>query len=249
MYQIDDIGSTYASLPPNLQTIDYECLAYAFDRQVKKICDLAKKVTIWSDMDNANPRYYDYMAASIKAPYYKSGYDDQRKLDLLKSTVLSNQYAGTKKSVDNTLSAVYKDEEFVQWFKYNGKPYHFKIKLTDRMESDTLDNIVEILKKVKAIRSKMDAVEADRETSGTVYAGGGINLCHRPAAIIDGYKTDGLADGSTDINGDFTQTYRPTAIMDGYRAEESAGGEYESAVGALGIMNAKAPAIAETLPT
>lgn len=97
MYEFDDIGSTYLSLPPNMQTVENECFGYALDRQMKLFHRLAKTLTVWSDMDSVDPKYYDFMAMCLRAPYYRSEYSDKVKLELLKAAILSYRFAGTKK--------------------------------------------------------------------------------------------------------------------------------------------------------
>jgi P2-related tail formation protein len=186
MYQIDDIGSTYASLPPNLQTVEYECLAYAFDRQIKKFCDLAKKVTLWSDMDNADPKYYDYMAVSIKAPHYRSDYSDSEKLKLLKAAIVSNQFAGAKKTVENILAETFEDVQYHAWHEYGGEPYHFKLQINDRLELDINEKVDGILQKTKALRSVRDCIEANRRMDQTVSAGS--------VTVVTSYKADTIMD-------------------------------------------------------
>ena len=42
MFKFDEVGSTYMSLPPNLQTIENDCFGYALDKQIKKLHGLAK---------------------------------------------------------------------------------------------------------------------------------------------------------------------------------------------------------------
>ena len=96
MFKFDEVGSTYMSLPPNLQTIENDCFGYALDKQIKKLHGLAKNLTIWSDIENADKKYYDYMALCIKAPYYRSEYTEKTKQDLLKTAISMQQVRRNK---------------------------------------------------------------------------------------------------------------------------------------------------------
>ena len=156
MYQFDDVGSTYLSLPPNLQTAENASFSYAFDRQIQKLHRLAKKLTVWSDLENVEPKYYDYMAMAIRAPYYKSEYNDKQKLNLIKSTLATQRYAGTVKAVEELLDHSILYAKFIPWHEYGGKPYHFKIATSDEpgMESRVL--FADMLQRVKAARSIID---------------------------------------------------------------------------------------------
>lgn len=175
MYQIDDIGSTFMSLPPNLQTVENDCFGYAFDKQIKKIHELAKKLTVWSDLDNADPKYYDYLAITIRAPYYRSDYSDRQKLALIKSAILTRRYAGTIKAIEELLSHTFTDASFVPWYEYDGEPYHFKITTGEEPTEEMKALFAAMLKRVKAARSIIDGVEIDDGVIKTmIYIGLGF---------------------------------------------------------------------------
>lgn len=175
MYQFDDVGSMYLSLPPNLQTTDNACFAYAFDKQVKRLHVLAKKLTVWSDLDHADPKYYDYMALAIRASYYKSEYNNKQKLKLIKSTLAERRYAGTVRAIEELLKHSILDARFVPWYKYAGEPYHFKIETSDTPEKDAVLSFESMLQRVKAARSIIDGVEIDHgPTKGNLYIGVGV---------------------------------------------------------------------------
>lgn len=171
MYQIDDIGSTYVSLPPNLQTIDNECFGYALDRQIRRLHKLAKQLTVWSDLDNVPPKYYDYLALCIKAPYYRSEYTDEMKLNLIKTAIELHRYAGTQRAVEKLLDVIFEKAYFVPWYEYEGEPYHFKPRVFDVLTEDAFTLFTDVIKKVKAARSIMDEIAICREAIGTVYVG------------------------------------------------------------------------------
>ena len=129
MFKFDEVGSTYMSLPPNLQTIENDCFGYALDKQIKKLHGLAKNLTIWSDIENADKKYYDYMALCIKAPYYRSEYTEKTKQDLLKTAISMHRYAGTRRAIDELLKLIFEKAYFIPWYEYDGKPYHFNAKV------------------------------------------------------------------------------------------------------------------------
>lgn len=175
MYQFDDVGSMYLSLPPNLQTTENACIAYAFDRQIQKLHRLAKKLTVWSDLDSVDPQYYDYIAMAIRAPYYKSEYSSKQKLNLIKSTLAAQRYAGTVKAVEELLDHSILCAKFIPWYEYGGKPYHFKIATSDDPGVESRVLFANMLQRVKAARSIIDGVEIDHEPiKSTLYIGAGI---------------------------------------------------------------------------
>lgn len=186
MFQFDDIGSTYSSLPPNLQDIANECFGYALDRQMKKFHRLANQLTVWSDLDHVDSKYYDYIALCIKAPYYKSGYPDDMKLQLIKTAIEMHRYAGTQRAVDKLLELIFEKAYFQPWYEYGGEPYHFRPKVYDVLTQDAIEEFVDIVKKVKAARSIMDGLAIGREAYGTIYVG---------AATVSQYKGVPIEEG------------------------------------------------------
>lgn len=174
MYKIDDIGGTYVSLPPNLQTIENQCYCYALDRQIQKFKKLADGLTIWSDLDNVNPKYYDYLAMCIRAPYYRSEYTDEQKLNLIKTAIMSYRYAGTRKAINELTGIIFDEARFIPWNEYGGQPYHFRIRADDIFTEDATAIFGNVLKKVKAARSIMDALEATRKYQDSLYVGAHI---------------------------------------------------------------------------
>lgn len=175
MFHIGDVGSMCLSLPPNLQNTENACFSYAFDKQIQKLYGLAKKLTVWSDLDNADPKYYDYMAIALRTPYYKSEYNKKQKLKLIKATLAARRYAGTVKAVEELLDHSILYAKFVPWYEYNGKPYHFKIKTSDTPETESRILFGNMLERVKSARSIIDGVEIDHDpVRHVVYIGTGI---------------------------------------------------------------------------
>ena len=188
MYQFDDIGSTYLSLPPNLQDIASECFGYALDRQMQRFHKMANQLTVWSNLDQVDPKYYDYIALCIKAPYYKSSYPADMKLQLIKSAIEMHRYAGTQRAVDKLLELIFEKAFFEPWYEYGGEPYHFRPKVYDVLTEDAIEEFVDIVKKVKAARSIMDALAIGREAYGTVYVGAATISQYKGVPIEEGCK-------------------------------------------------------------
>lgn len=214
MNKIDDIGSLYRSLPPNLRNTENECMAYAVDRQIKKLTTYAEKLRLWSNLDGADSKYYGSMATCLQTPYYDSGYSNEIKLNIIKATMMTKKAAGTKAAVGAVLESIYgATSKTVPWYEYGGKPYHFKALVEDWGDETSINKLSKTIEKAKAQRSVYEGIEMIRKDADTIYSGTGA-ACH----------------------------YKPAAIIDGYRAKESAAAGYDAAVGALNISS-KAAAI------
>ncbi len=157
---LGDNGVTYMSLPPNFQTEENNALGYAVDRQLKKLMEAAGSIAVWTDTRSVPKKYYDYMAASIRAPYYASQYNEDTRLGILESAFQVYMFAGTCKGVEELVCKVFSGEAiFIPWYEYNGKAYHFKISVHSSPVRDTHNKFKKILKRVQSKRSVLDVVE------------------------------------------------------------------------------------------
>ena len=173
MYKIDDIGSMYMSLPPNMQDIDSQCFTYAMDKQIKRFTALAKSLTMWSDLEHVDPKYYDHMAMCIRAPYYKSEYDNDKKLGLIRTAIEARRYAGSERAINQLIHTIFEDATFIPWYAYGGEPYRFRVKVYDVLTEDATTLFTEIIQKVKAARSTLDEIEISRK----IYGSEKIGIC------------------------------------------------------------------------
>ena len=147
--ELGDKDVTYMSLPPNFQTEENHALGYAFDRQIKKLMEAAKNIPVWTNLDNIPEKYFDYIAASIKAPYYSSQYDAETRKGILKSAFQVYMFAGTCRGVEELISRVFLGAAlFVPWYEYGGEAFHFRISVHGSPVRDTLNKFREILKRV-----------------------------------------------------------------------------------------------------
>ncbi|MCM1235643.1 MAG: phage tail protein [Ruminococcus flavefaciens] len=186
MYKIDDIGSTFASLPPNLQTVENECLCYAVDKQIRKLKKVIDELNVWGAIERIDPKYYDALAACVQIPYYRSELNQSVKLKLLMSFQMLYRYAGTKKAVLEMLNTVFEHAEFLPWYEYGGEPYHFRIKVYDVLTGDALEILNKVLGRVKSTRSIIDSIEVARETDSRLLQGHGFTLTYRNEPIEEG---------------------------------------------------------------
>lgn len=175
--KLGDSGVTYLSLPPNFQTVENRAMGYAVDKQMRKLMGFIRKISVWSNLNNVDSKYYDFLAATLRAPYYSSKYDDEIRLEILKKTLQTYMFAGTVLAEEELLKMIFTDAEFVPWYKYGGEPYHFKIKVPVDPTEELIAKFLTILKRVKSKRSILDGMETktyeidmtEYFTAGTIH--------------------------------------------------------------------------------
>ena len=185
MYEIDDKDAYYMSLPPNLQDVDARCFSYALAKQMKKFIKLAERLNLWGDLEHANPKHYDYIAACMRVPYYRSDFSDTIKLQLIKHAYEMYRYAGTRKGIEDLIGIVFEKAIYKSWDEYEGKQYHFKILAYDVLTEDLTTVFANVLQKVKAARSVMDTIEVGRESFGLARPGAATHADIKQASITE----------------------------------------------------------------
>lgn len=157
--KLGEEGVSYLSLPPNMQSNENYALCIAFDHQMGKITEFGKRLLVWGDLDNLDPGFYDYAAATLRSLYYSSRYDDETKLQILKNALKTYRYAGSVTAIEDMLKSLFQDAAFVPWYEYDGEAYHFKIVTSVDPSEDSIKKFIEIFQKIKAKRSIFDAIE------------------------------------------------------------------------------------------
>lgn len=202
MYQFDDVGSTFLSLPPNLQNVENDCFGYALDRQMERMHKLARQITVWSDLDNVDSKYYDSLAMTIRAPYYRSEYNNKQKLGLIKSALLTRRNAGTIKAIEELLSHTLAAASFIPWYKYGGNPYFFRVTAdADEVDAGSMGEFLRKISAVKSARSIFDGIVIKSRIDNSMLNGIRLNriclLMKMPFYPFRAYDGTIRYDGST----------------------------------------------------
>ena len=173
MYKIGEIGGLYLSMPPNMQNVETEAFCYAIEKQMSRLVKLARRLNVWGDLDHVDPKHYDYIASCLRTLYFRSDMTDDQKLAIIKSSMLTYRYAGTVKAIEELLGNLFDEAEFIPWYEYGGRPYHFKIRIIGRQEEDKKRTFESILKKVKAARSVADDIKIEDKVNvdGKIHYG------------------------------------------------------------------------------
>lgn len=175
MYRIGETGGLYLSMPPNMQNAEEEAFCYAIEKQMKRLVKLAKRLNVWGDLDHVDPKHYDYIASCLRTLYYRSDMENSQKLAIIKSSMMTYRYAGSVKAIEELLGNLFHEAEFIPWYEYGGRPYHFKLNVRGDPDAETKRTLESILRKVKAARSVIDAVEIKERTVTTkLYMGLGL---------------------------------------------------------------------------
>ena len=117
---------------------------------------------IYTGIDQLPEDLLEILAVDFKVDWWDSGYTLTEKQNTFRDSFKVHRHLGTKYAVEAALSAVFPDTKVLEWFEYDGDPYHFKL-LIDLTYEDTdqakYDRVMELVSFYKNVRSVLDEVE------------------------------------------------------------------------------------------
>lgn len=125
---IDLYGSRLTDvLPASMDSPEMRAFSMALGKQIDALCKYADAARVYADIDGLPDTILDAMAADLRAQAYLESYNIGTKRALIKGTLLFYMQMGTPAAVKRIMEAVFDNGEVVEWWKYGGQPYHYKV--------------------------------------------------------------------------------------------------------------------------
>ena len=171
---IDIFNSHIVDVLPHKFKSDPEVLAlsHAINTVLNKYFQALNKSMVISGIDNLSEEVLDLRAIELDIPYYTSDMDIETKRRLVKSAIALYKKAGTKASIRAVVQTVLGNGEVIEWDKFNGVPGSFKIVTSGSSDTEALQELSKIIKKIKNAGATLIAVERITDIKSTVYIGG-----------------------------------------------------------------------------
>lgn len=192
---------TENALPTEMKTPERIALSYSFDRQKKKYFDRVHHVYIWADLESIPDDKLDFLAVENRVLFYDHSFAPEIKRSLIKNAIYWHMRMGTSRIADEVIMTCYPNDEtcLVEWYKYNGDPYHFRIETTAVLEDDCYSELKRLLFKVKNARSRFDQIRTMRHIHSTFYTSAGMALKYKNPPVKGGMKIARLIDENISI--------------------------------------------------
>jgi phage tail P2-like protein len=150
------------TLPPSLSQ-DPDVLAFAtvFGRQLQITAGLIRNNIIYARIDELPEEVLDVLAYDFKVDWWDSGFTLTEKRATLKNSWRVHRKLGTPYAVERAISAIYPGSRVVEWFEYEGDPFHFKLDIpVDELALDPVKHarVLELVSFYKNSRSVLDVV-------------------------------------------------------------------------------------------
>lgn len=171
-------------LPENIKNYpEIEALSYAISKALEKLIEKIKYISVYSVIDELPEKMLNLLAVELRAPYYDDKLPVEQRRVIVKNSLLWNERAGTPYAVEELISAVFGTGKIMEWFEYGGMPYHFKIHTETTITEESMKNFQEVMKRVKNVRSHMEAVEVERRCAVKIFTAGILKQTVRQCVI------------------------------------------------------------------
>lgn len=150
---------------------EIRAMSYAINRAMKKMVHYSKLISVYAVIDELPEEMLNLLAVELRAQYYDTDLDIEKKRTIVKNTLLWYRKAGTPAAVKELIAVVFGTGEITEWYEYGGEPYYFKITTNTTVEEGAIAEFEKIINKVKNARSHLEAIELLRETKVDSYVG------------------------------------------------------------------------------
>ncbi len=152
--QLTDIMPSNITKQPEIQA-----LSYALQQATQLLYRYNQRLYIYSKIEEQPEQIIDLLAAELRTQYYKSTLDLKTKRQLVKNTLIWYMTAGTPAAVEELVTTIYGKGKVTEWFEYGGKPYHFKIDVTNiEVDAEKNKEFKRLLNQIKRTSAHLDVI-------------------------------------------------------------------------------------------
>lgn len=143
------------------QDVGIEGFLEATSQIFEKISGDISLITMYSAIDTLPEDLLGILAEDFKIDWWDPEYSVEEKRRLVRDNWKVHRTIGTVDAVEKAISAVYPDTTVLEWFDYEGEPYHFKLRINitdEEINSDRMKRVLKRLKYYKNLRSWNDGI-------------------------------------------------------------------------------------------
>ena len=162
-----------ADLWPDQKSPEFLALSYALKNAIILLKEKADKTKCYSDIDKLDEGVLDYLAVELRTMYYNQDLPIEQKREIIKKTMLWYTKAGTVPAVAEMIEVIFGTGKIVEWPDYTEPPYTrgtFDIITSVVMTEDVMERLINIIRRVKNVRSHIRRVVIERELHSAMHA-------------------------------------------------------------------------------
>lgn len=162
---------------------DVQALCDAITPEIQAISNEIKQCILWARIDELAEKVLDLLAWQLHVDFYDLDLPIEIKRQLVRNAPRWHKRKGTPAAVEELVTAVFGEGKVLEWFEYEGEPYHFKVQTFNlSVTQEDADKFSRALNSVKNARSWFDGVEVTISDNlpifyaGVVYAGDNLTV-------------------------------------------------------------------------
>lgn len=147
-------------------------LSKGVDATTKELSAKIKLLTTWNQIDAMSNAELDMLAEELHISWYDKTAVLDVKRKLIKESDMVHAKMGTNWAVQNVIETYFGSGEIVDWFDYDGEPFHFKVMTSNQsVTEEAAEKFLSILDKVKRKSAWLDSIEivADGQCNINVF--------------------------------------------------------------------------------
>ena len=154
---------SFADLLPSSITGDpsVRAAAMAMDSELKSMGSAVEKICIYSRFDEIEEPLLTHLAWQFKLDFWDASLPVETKRSLVRNAYAWHRRKGTPSAVEELVSIVFGQGDVLEWFEYDGEPYHFKI-ITNAKNAIDIDLFFKAIEKIKRLSTVLDAIVINR---------------------------------------------------------------------------------------
>lgn len=136
-----------------------QALAKAVNSLITEHGSRIDRMRLWDKIDELDHAELDELAWELNIDWYSSALELQRKRDTIKVSDQVHSKRGTKRAVEQLISAYFGPGYVREWFEYDANPFNFVVLTTNRHITDAnFQEFIRIAKEAKSVRSHLEGV-------------------------------------------------------------------------------------------
>lgn len=153
-----------------------QALCAALTPQFQQLADEVKTCLILSRVNELDEAALDELAWQLHVDWYDANAKLDIKRQIIKNSLKVHRYRGTPYAVEQVVQDYFGDGHVVEWFEYNGDPYHFRVVTSNSsVTGEQANQFAMAVEKVKNVRSHLEQIIISMTAEMQVFFGNALH--------------------------------------------------------------------------
>jgi len=162
------------------QDVDVQGFSAALTPQFRKLAEEARKVAIYSRINDLPEEVLDVLAWQFSVDWYDPDADLPTKRNAIKEAIEIHRIKGTPAAVQRVVEIYFGDGEVEEWFQYGGQPGYFRVKTSNQEATNEKAALfAKAVNAVKRLSAHLEAVILITSDDLNLYIGGVLHMVEK----------------------------------------------------------------------